>query len=363
MKVIIAYASAGAGHTKAAKALYRYFKEQSPQSEIIIVDALENSSVLFRFIYIRGYAFLVRHAPLFWAFAFYLTRVKILYPFTRPFIFFLSRINALNFLSLLIRENPDFVISTHFFTSELTAYLKNKDKIRSRLITVITDFGVHPFWLCKGTDLYVAASGLTREILIKEGIEESKIMDLGIPVEEKFRKQHDRETLCRRLNISYQRFTALIITGSFGIGPIEEIVSSLHNDIQLLVVCATNQKLFARLFKKNYPGVSLFKFVDNIEELMAVSDIIITKPGGLSIAEALAMELPLFFIAAIPGQETENMNILKNYGIGIKIKNMQHLKGMILGYQENPAKLNLIKENIRKIKKTSTAGEIYNALR
>jgi len=363
MKVIIAYASAGAGHTKAAKALHHYFKEKSPQSEIIIVDVLEKASSLFRLIYIQGYAFLVRHAPLFWALAFYLTRAKILYPFTRAFIFFLSRVNARNFLCLLTREDPDLIISTHFFTSELTAYLKNKGKIHSKLITVITDFGVHPFWLCKGTDLYVAASGLTKEILINEGIEGPKIMVLGIPVEEKFLRQYNREELCRKLNISCQKFTALIITGSFGIGPIEEIVESLYSDVQLLVVCATNRKLFFRLSQKNYPGVFLFKFVDNIEELMTASDIIITKPGGLSIAEALSMELPPLFIAAIPGQETENMNILKNYGIGVKIRNIRHLKNTVLDYKDHPVKLNLIKENIRKIKKTSTAGEIYNAVR
>ena len=108
----------------------------------------------------------------------------------------------------------------------------------------------------------------------------------------------------------------LVVTGSFGIGPIEEIVQLLCNDYEVLAVCARNKRLFGRLKARAYPHTHVFGFVENIDELMTVSDVIITKPGGLTISESLCMDLIPLFIAAIPGQESMNVEVLQNAGIG-----------------------------------------------
>ncbi|MCG2706946.1 MAG: hypothetical protein L6254_05340, partial [Candidatus Omnitrophica bacterium] len=204
--------------------------------------------------------------------------------------------------------------------------------------------------------------GITKEQLILEGVKEDKIKEFGIPVESKFFKRYDRDALCEKLNIQKDKFTVLMVTGSFGIGPIEEIINLLYKDVQILAVCANNRRLYARLKNKNYPNTRAYGFVDNMPELMAASDIIITKPGGVSISEILAMELVPIFISAIPGQETENIKVLRKYKVGITPNSIADIRNIVLGYKEYPDRIKDAKENIKVIKRPTAAGELCNVV-
>ncbi len=363
MKIFIVYASAGSGHFRAAQALYNYFKRNNPNLEIRLIDTLAYSPKLFKSGYINGYALMINYAHYLWAACFYISGIKFFQPIIKQIAYLVNRLNTLKFAQFLLKENPDFIISTHFLSSEVISYLKKKSKINSQLITVITDFGVHPFWLSDGTDIYIVASEFSRQQLMREGIEEAKIKVLGIPIEQKFLARFQRHILLKNFNLQ-DKFTVLVVTGSFGIGPIERIVDLLYRDVQVLVVCARNKALFNRLKRKNYPNVLAFSFVNNIEELMAISDIIITKPGGLTIAEALAMELAPIFISAIPGQEAANIEILARYniGLGISIKDLDAIKGAVLAYKDHPDKLNAMRENMRRIRKPDVLRQIYNVI-
>lgn len=363
MKIIVAYASAGKGHFKAAEAIYNYLASELKGSQLELVDVLQKSNALFGNLYALGYRFTVSYAPCLWALGFWLTYVKCLRRIIKWTRFIINRLNTNNFGRYVCRENPDFIVSTHFLPSEVSAYLKRTQKINSKLITLITDFGVHPFWVSHGTDVYVVASDFTREQLILEGVRENNIKVFGIPIEAKFLKQYEKSSLCKKFKIDQNAFTALIITGSFGIGPIEKIVDLLHKDVQLLAVCANNKRLYARLESKNYPNAKIFGFVDYVQELMAVSDVIITKPGGLTISEVLAMELAPIFIYPIPGQETENIRALEKYGIGQSAKRVEDIENIVLDYKEHPDKLNRIREKIRAIKKPDALKELCDAIR
>lgn len=362
MRVIIAYASAGVGHFKAAEAVYDYLKEHCPKIELELVDVLDKTSPLFKFYYCFGYSLLVKEAPVLWQLAFRFTELKSLRPLTKRIANLIDVQNARKFINFLIQKDADFIISTHFLPSEISAIIKNNNKIKSKLITVITDFGVHPFWVCPGTDRYVVATGKTKEQLIAQGVNASSVMDSGIPVHPKFLKQLNKEAICRKLGIGANKFTVLIATGSFGIGPIEEIIESLHRDVQILAVCANNKKRYRKLKEKEYPSVSVFGFVDNMQELMVASDLIITKPGGLTISEILNMELIPIFISAIPGQEAGNLEVLKQYNIGLSPGSTAEIKDMVLDLKDNPDKMNRVKDNIRKIKKPDCLKEICNVV-
>lgn len=362
MKIIIAYAAVGSGHFKAAEAVYNYLKEKNCNLELALTDALDNAHFLFKNIYSYGYAFLVNYLSWVWAGGFYLTNARLLRPLIKKIHFIVNWLNTKKFIKLLIRENPDFIIATHFLPLEIIAYLKKTRKINSRLITVITDFGVHPFWLSEGVDIYIAASDFTKQQLILDGVEENKIKVLGIPTNAKFTLSLERSLLAKKFNLEQDKFTVLIITGSFGIGPIEKIVGVLYEDVQVLVVCARNQRLLNSLKRRNYPGVLVFGLTDNIEELMAVSDLIITKPGGLTISELLIMELAPVFIYPIPGQETLNAKVLESEGIGSILKNAADIKDAVLDYKNNPDKLNKTKESIRRLKRPDALSGIYNVI-
>lgn len=362
MKVIIAYASAGAGHFKAAQAIRNCFKEKHPQFDVKLVDILEKSTPLFKYTYVWFYTFMVRHAFFLWGWLFAISESGPLSLIARKLSAISHSINTHSFAEFLVQEDPDAVISTHFAPPEIAAYLKKQGKIKAKLITVITDFGVHPFWLSKGTDLYIGASEFTKKQLMRQGVEESKIKVCGIPVDAKFLQGHDRDSLCGKLGIDKDAFTALIMTGSFGIGPIEEIVGVLCGEAQILVVCANNKKLYAKLSSKKLSTIKVFGFVNNTDELMAVSDVIITKPGGLSTSEILVMELAPIFISAIPGQERGNIEAMKSCGIGLEFKDIAQIKKAVLEYRDNPEKLLVIKGKIRKVRKPFAAEEICNAV-
>lgn len=362
MKIIITYASAGTGHRRAAEAIYNYFNENCPQQDLEIIDALEKTNFFFKNIYSYGYPFLINHALWLWRFSFWFTYIKPLRLFTKFFLSVVNQLNTREFADFLIQENPDFIISTHFLPSEITARLKRRNKLAAKLVTVITDFGVHPFWIAQGTDTYIVACDVSRQKLIQEGSGEADIKVLGIPIESKFTRQYDKGALYKKFNLTPDKFTVLIVTGSFGIGRIEEVVDLLYKDAQILAVCANNKMLYTRLKKKDYPQLRVFSFIDNIEELMAISDIMMAKPGGLTISESLAMDLLPIFITSIPGQETENAFILSAKSLCINVRKISSLKDIVLDFKEHPDKLKSIKEKIRQEKKPFAVKDLYNAI-
>ncbi len=363
MKVLITYASAGAGHRRAAESIYNYLKENSSDLNLVLLDALDKTNALFRLDYTKGYSFLIQYATVLWHWAFWATQFRFLRRISRTLSRLINYINSQRLIRYLIRENPDVIISTHFLPSELAAGLKKRHKISSKLITVITDYGVHPFWISSGTDLYVVASDFTRTRLAMEGVSVEKIRVFGLPFDPKFLRHFDRAGLCRKFGIDQDKFTVLIMTGSFGFGPLEEIVEALHEDCQLLVVCAGNKKLYARLLKRDLENVKVFGFVSNAEELMASAQVIITKPGGATITEVLIMELPVVFISAIPGQETANVQALSEYGIGVSPASIEGIRNIVLELKNNPQKIEELKQRIKEIKKPFACQELADVIR
>lgn len=363
MKIIVTYASAGAGHFKAAQAVYNYFKSNDPKVDIQLVDILDHCGGFFKLIYVKGYSLLINNFPWLWACLFNLTASKRYWALSNKIHLLINLPSIKGYSRLLIKENADLVISTHFLSSQVVSHLKQKEKIKSNLVTVITDFGVHPLWISSRVDSYVVASELTQELLSGYGVKKENILPIGIPVDAKFSVELNRQLLADKLSISADKFTVLILTGSFGLGPIEQIVSQLCVDMQLLVVCARNKRLFKKLSEADFANTKVFGFVDNVEELMTVSDLIVTKPGGLSICELLVKELVPVFICPIPGQEEANVSVLGEYGIGVSAGNAANLKEILSSYMNNFSRRNAVKDKIRLIKRPFAAKELYSALR
>jgi len=362
MKVLITYVSAGAGHRKAAEAVYDYLKNNRPDLELELQDALSYADAFFRFCYHSGYPFLVYHAVWLWGFFFWITEFCLTRRLSRQIGSIINYFSCRRFINYLKKENFDFIISTHFLNSELAANLKLKNKIKSRVVTVITDFGVHPFWVTGGTDIYVVASGATKDVLLEMGVEKQKIEVLGMPVGPNFTKVQDRVTLADKFGIEAKKFTVLLMTGSFGLGPLEKISKSLAEVAQVLVVCAKNKTLFERLQKQDLKNVKVFGFVNNAQELMAVSDVIVTKPGGSSIAELLNMRLFPVFITAIPGQEMNNVKILNAYGVGFAPKNIKQIKPKVIDLMNNPQELENSRNRIEQVARPFSCKELARVI-
>jgi len=323
MKILVTHASAGAGHLKAAEAIYNGLQKYT-EHDVTFVDALDYSSPLFKKLYVGTYTNLVTYVPWLWGIAFRFLDIPFLQPLIRAFRRIYNTINCGKFHSFLIDEQFDVIFSAHFMPNEVASALKKSGKIKSQIISAVTDYDVHRIWLASHVDKFALGSDWTKERVEKIGVTESKVFATGIPTDEKFSSPKNVPEIKQTLGIRDDLFTILIATGSFGIGPIEEIIEELKS-FQIIVVCGHNKKLYKRLSTSEAPHIKVMGLVDNMHELMAASDVMVTKPGGLSVTEALVSQLPLIFFNAIPGQETGNIMVLGKYGIGFKSSNINEI--------------------------------------
>ncbi|PIQ89375.1 MAG: hypothetical protein COV72_03270 [Candidatus Omnitrophica bacterium CG11_big_fil_rev_8_21_14_0_20_42_13] len=355
MKILIVYATAGAGHKKAAEAVYQAAKQK--KLDVKIIDILDYANPFFKYLYSCGYIFLIKNFSFLWRLIFYITHHS-RSTLIRKIIAFFDSLNCGRYFDFLRQERFDLVISTHFMSTEMTSRLK--DDLAMRLVNVVTDYGVHRLWLNLKTDKYLVASNFTRDILVSYGIAENIISVTGIPIDSKFSQNYDRVELSEKLGVSNNLFTILIMTGAIGMGPIREIIEALKNDNQLLVVCGSNKRLYAQLENISSPNLKLFALVDNVYELMSVSDLIITKPGGMSVSESLTKSLPMIFFSIIPGQELVNAEIIQESGAGIILKDAGKIKDLVAEFRNNKEKLLNFKNNAGSLSHPDAAVKILD---
>ncbi len=350
MRIVVCHVPAGSGHTRAAEAVAAALKSVPGSHEVILLDALEQVTPFFRWTYTQGYIHLIQSAPFLWGGIYYSSDSGCCAGPIRGFYRLSNRLQAKGFEQRLIQLNPDIIAGTHFFPMDTAALLKQRGKIASKLVTVITDYLPHSFWIAPGIDLYTIGSQEGKADLLKRGVEENRIHLFGIPIDLKFGYKQDRAMLAKKLGLDPNLFTVLIGSGGTGTGPVDELVSALqkiHHPIQILAVTGTNKHLFQRLEEHRHRishPMKIYGFVENMEELMDVSDVIITKPGGLTCAEALTKGLPLILVAPIPGQETRNAKYLERQGVASLIERIHQIPLVIQQLQEDPEKRRLMKE-------------------
>ena len=360
MKILVIHASAGAGHQKAAEAIYNSITKHT-NFNAQCVDALDYTNPFYKRLYRKTYALLISKCPQAWGFFFWFADIHFLLRIVQRIRRLLNTINAQKLHKFLKRENFDYIISTHFFPNEVAGFLKCRGKITSKIICGVTDYDAHSIWISEGVDRYCVACEHTKKTLAFLKVPDEEILVTGIPTDEKFSQNYDRAGLCDKLGLKKDIFTVLIATGSFGIGPIEEIIASLSG-FQRVVICGHNKKLFNRLSKNKDDLTKVCGFVYNMHEFMVSSDAMITKPGGLSISEALVTGLVLIFFSAIPGQETNNIKVLKEYGIGVSGVTILEMAEEIKTLNASKEYRDLAVENIKKLARPSAARDIIKLI-
>jgi len=362
MKILVIYATAGAGHKKAAEAIFNRIKAKT-SNDVSIIDSLDCTTPFFKFSYARGYILLISRLSFLWGLFYWLTNNRFLFFVVSLIRNFINFINSQKLRRYLLKARPQIVISTHFFANQVVSRLKKAKNLDCRLISLITDFTIHTFWLADGVNFYAVANQKLKDNLISRGVHESKIIISEIPVREEFLKPQDRGEICKRLNINQDLFTALIMTGAIGIGPIEKIVNSLKHEIQLIVVCGKNRKLLSSLSKIQNKSLKIYGLVNNVDELMSACDVIITKAGGLTVAESLVKGLPLIFFNLIPGQEVSNAKLMQSQGAGIIAKEVDDIKEVVLNLKSNPQALKIMRDKVKLIANPETLDNIINLLK
>ncbi len=364
MKIFIVHAPAGAGHRRAAEAIKEAFDRSKCEHEVKLIDALDYTTPLFKRTYPWGYNFLVSKAPLAWGFFYYMFDFKPFQFFVRMGRLLINFINGAAFYRFILKEKPDCVIATHFFATEIISNLKKFKLYSGKLIACVTDYGVHAFWISREVNLYVAASEYSKKELIQKGIPSEKIRILGIPVLHKFTEKPDKDATIKKLGLKEGLFNILIMGGGLGVGPISKLVNVISKcacPFQIIVVCGKNLSLFRELetlAASSKMPIKVYGFAENVNELMDVSDVMISKPGGLGVSEAFVKGVPVLVTSYIAGHEAKNLKFLEKNGAGVGTKSVEETVQKLQVLYASTDLLNSMKAKAKLLGKPSAASDI-----
>lgn len=418
MNILILSASTGGGHNRASNALKSYITSVNKNANVDIVDTLQYCSSALNKTVTLGYKAIAKNAPELYGTVYKRSDKE------TPFAELVNSIYiqfSKKLLPMIDEYNPDIVVTCHPFASNMMSILKSSYDVTVPVVSIITDFMPHRSYIGDHIDAYVTASTDTAENLAeKYGVDKKLIFPLGMPIFNSFYncdKSKKAETLCR-LGFSQDKPTILIMAGSFGVTDILKIyenIVELDIECQIIVITGKNKRLydaFEKLLNKNLnefetqdissvftnlgeaniirmlydhseairqeignklsktfkrstdktKETRLFYFVDNVEDYMHVSDLIITKPGGLTTSESLACGLPMAVFKAFPGQESQNADFLVNKQAAIVLEKGEKGAKQIEELLLDSEKLSQMKENSKNSAILNSSESIYNLL-
>ena len=412
MNIIILTGATGGGHNRASNALKSYITEHDPEAHVDIMDVFEECSALLNGIVVMGYKAAVTLTPSIFGLMYRASDKPS--PLMDLMNLVFSQCSK-KLLPIIEEMKPDAVISCHAFTAGVLSFMKTKMHYEVPLVSIITDFIPHRSYVMEGVDAYITASQKGKDLLTETyKIPEDKVFFYGHPVYDRFYEGNGRprEEVLTELGLSPDKLTALVMAGSFGVTEVLKIYEKLVNidvDYQLIVITGKNQRLYnafekmlgsdsefetvddpeqlvsvpddsvvrklydesegeeekaklTSIFRRttvNRKPTKLFFFVDNVEDYMHASDLIITKPGGLTTSESIASALPMAVFQAYPGQEKQNAEILAENGIAIALDKGDAVTAQVGELLEHPEKLREMKENCRRYVRKNSCENIY----
>ena len=360
-RILLMYISQVSGHRQGAVAIAKSLKALNPDCEILSINGFGYIYPLTEKIINTAYMGVIKRAPKIWE-----------YLYDNPKIIKLSEKwkrsihkSSHKKLKPLIEEfKPDVVVCTQAFPCGMVADYKTAHRLSMTVVGVLTDYAPHLYWLHEGVDYYVVPSQEAHDRYVKEGIPAKQIKILGIPIRMKFAKVLNRQAIAGKLGLDLNIPTVLIMGGGQGLGPMKEAVKSLvrlSRTLQLIVICGTNVKLvhwIKKIQRQTDKKIIFYDYASNVDELMEVSTLIVSKPGGMTTSECLAKGLPMVIIDPIPGQEERNSQFLVNQGIAIRVEDKRHIARDINLLLNNPKQLAAMKEAALKNGKPRAAEDI-----
>ncbi len=321
-RVLLMYITKVSGHRQATVAIQKSLKQLNPEVEAPTVNGFGYTYPILEKVVNSAYMSVIKRTPKVWDYMY--DNPKIVKK-SQSIKNFLHKTSYDKVAKLFLRHDPDVVVCTQAFPCGMVAHYKREHNLKTTIIGVLTDFSPHSFWINDGVDYYVVPSIEAKERFIKKGIPSDAIKVYGIPMRSKFSVQLDKKPIAEKLGLDPNMPTIVVMGGGQGLGPIKTIVKSLikvQMEFQMVVLAGVNKKIISSLMrytKKSDKKILIYEFATNVDELMELATIIITKPGGITTAECLAKGLPMVIINPIPGQEMRNTDFLIKKGVGIRI--------------------------------------------
>ncbi|MBI4671887.1 MAG: hypothetical protein HY741_09510 [Chloroflexi bacterium] len=364
-RILILHASIGGGHASAADALQKAFALRGV-SDVVVKDVFEFGGKVLQRAVVGGYTVTSEKAPRLWK-MFYESgdvsdprwakiKNRLRGQAQRP-LFVLT-------LDKFVKEyTPDIIIGTHFMPIEILLPLKRKGELTAPVYEVITDFMVSSDWIQNGVDAYFVASEFTREAMLARAVEPALIHVTGIPVKPELAIEKTRQEARARVGLMTGKLIT-VMGGGIQSNRLRRIVAELLNTNlrgTLIVVAGRNPELLDELNElQNGATLRLLKlgFIDYVDDLIAASDVVITKAGGLTVSEILARGTPMIIIDPIPGQEEWNADYVAGAGAGIQLRMAEVAPAATVALCNEPARLRAMRSHAKRVGKPNAALEI-----
>ena len=360
-RVLILSASVGSGHVKAALALERAMRARTDVEEVLCDDSLDHTNLLHRQFYSTLYSKLSTIMPEFLGWWYERS--------DDPWVADKSRLaidlpQALPLMNLVKDFRPDIILCTHFMPAGVISWLIGNGKLDAQLGVVVTDFHFHAFWITRAFNWYFVAQEEDKIHMEALGLPSDRIEITGIPVDPEFARPVDAAAVLLRHGLKPGRPTLLIAGGALGMSPASAVVRQilqLDRDFQAIIVCGRNEEMLAEisaLVKDRPDDFRVFGYTTEISDFMAVASILLSKPGGMTTAEALARGLPMVILDPIGGQEERNSDVLLECGAALKCTELTLITHKLRLLLDDPEKLLRMSNNARTLGRPNAAADI-----
>lgn len=363
--ILVVTASMGSGHNKAANAVAEAIKRKYPVNKINVIDFMSTETAYFNSLVKDIYLKMLDHTPSVYEF-FYKFTSDSTKGSTIQSVF--AHAMKKDMRELIKKYEADMVICTHPFPCVAASYLKQTGEINIPLITVMTDFCVHQFWLYKNIDIYFTANDLLKKEMVNQGLLEERIFVTGIPVGYNFRVDYNRDDLLTKFKLEKDKPVALIMGGGLGLGGVKNALCQLERlkkDIQILVITGANVALWSEMneyAQHSKHKIFVWGYSHNIQEFMSVATFLISKPGALTISEALTRELPMILHDPIPGPEVDNAKFVSDNGAAIWVRHQDTLDAVVREVLSDATILPKLRNNAKVLKKPYASDNIADVI-
>ena len=358
-KVLILSCGTGGGHNSAAKAILEELLSQGLEADFMEYLEIINTNLKNKVneIYLKstnneGKTFKVAY------------KLGEIYQKTniKSPVYGLNQLNKNKLYDYIKRNGYEYIITTHLFAAQALTAIKKEHRIN--FTAVATDYVCIPFWRETNPDFMITPSDELKSSFIDQGVKENKLIPLGIPVKRTYSEDYDINECKKKVGLDINKRYVLLLTGSMGFGNVEEIVDELKNNINrinLIVACGTNKELYEKLKGKN--NVIPLEFTENIDLYMKSSDIILSKPGGLTTTEIAVLGKPFIHTMPIPGCENYNANFFESHKMSLKCMNIPEIVESTKLLLENKDLCRELVENQRKYMNRNSCRDLVNLIK
>lgn len=354
-RILILSEEFGSGHERAAIAIKKGLELVAPGAQVSIINFFKYFQPQLSKMTLKLYLKSLHLRPEIWGYLYEKDRNNREITLAKK-VFQIAASYVLR--EIVEQKKPDAIICTHPFPCIAASRLKSKG-LNVPLVAVITDFDVHGFWVNEYVDSYIVANEFLKKTLVEFGIPSQSVYPTGIPIDPAFDKFIDKKDVKRRLGFNDELPLILTTGGGFGLNCIDNnTLNSLSSDcIQIAVICGSNvsnRKKLEDIYRR-FKNIKIYGFINNMWDYMSAADLLVTKPGGLTMAEALVKGLPTIIYNPLPGQEERNAIFFIKNGVAKRARNQEQLHGLVPKLINDTEKLMKMRKKAESLKKTHSA--------